>query len=431
MIWIIVITMIAVAIVRPNGKITFYQFNEVYTFSRGLDLQGGLHLKYALDLSGVEDKDRAEAIKGVKNVMEKRINPLGVSEPVVQTSKVGDKTALIIELPGQKDVEAAVKTIGQTAKLTFQEQDPNGQSATGYMATDLTGADLKPNGATVGQNPTTGAPIISLNFTSEGSAKFAKVTTRNVQKPIAIFLDDQPLQIATVQEPITGGQAQISGSFTIKEVQDTVRLLNAGALPVPLTLIEQRSIGATLGEESVKRSLMAGIVGLLAVALFMISYYRQLGLLAVIALVLYTLITLAIFKALPVTLTLSGITGFILSIGMAVDANILIFERLKEERRTGKPLARAISDGFDRAWSSIRDSNVSSLLTALILYNFASSSLIRGFSLTLMIGILISLFTAITVTRTLLFLTASIQPTTMPIADKIISLPPKRPRGRW
>lgn len=400
-VFIIILTMLAVAIVKPNAEITFYRWRWTYAFSQGLDLQGGVHLKYALDLSNVAESDRNEAIKGVREVMEKRINPLGVAEPVIQTSRLGDQTALIVELPGQKDVETAIETIGQTAQLTFRESDPEGQD---WVPTDLSGADLKPNGARVEQNPTTLQPVITLNFTAEGAEKFADITRRNVGKPIAIFLDEEPLQVATVQEEILGGQAQISGQFTVQEAQNTVRLLNAGALPVPLELVEQRQIGATLGQESIQRSLVAGIVGLTLVAIFMIAYYRRLGVIAVIALILYTLFSLAIFRLIPVTLTLAGITGFILSIGMAVDANILIFERLKEELREGKSMRRAIHDGFDRAWLSIRDSNASSILTALILYNFGASSLIRGFSLTLIIGILVSLFTAITVSRTLLYL---------------------------
>lgn len=445
LVWIIIIAMVAIAIVKPNGRIRFYNFDKSYEFSQGLDLQGGVHLEYALELDGVPEEERAEAIQGVKNVMEKRINPLGVSEPVIQTAKIGDSSALIIELPGQKDIQQAIDTIGKIAKLTFQEQDDSGESLTGYKETGLTGADLRPNGAAITLDQTTRAPIINLSFTEEGGEKFAGITARNVNKPLAIFLDDQPLQVATVQQAISGGQAQISGNFTIEEAQDNVRLLNAGALPVPLRLVVERNIGASLGEESIKRSFVAGVLGLAAVALFMIGYYRRLGLIAVAALSLYTLISLAIFKALPVTLTLAGITGFILSIGMAVDANILIFERYKEERKKGKSTQKAIHDGFERAWSSIRDSNASSIITALILYNFASSSLIKGFSLTLIIGILVSLFTAVTVSRTLLYLVmgtrllpgedkpqARAKKGTMALAEEPIKpAAPAVRRGRW
>ncbi len=391
--------MLAVAIVRPNGQLTFYRFHREYKFSEGLDLQGGIHLKYLLDLSKTPDNEKQEAIQGVKSVIENRVNPLGIAEPVIQTSKVGNDTALIVELPGQKDTQAAVDSIGRTAKLTFKELNPD---QTDFIETNLTGSDLK--SALVEQPQGSVSPVISLNFTDDGAKKFDEITRRNVGKPLAIYLDEQLLQQATVQQEISGGNAQISGSFTRLEAEDTVRLLKAGNLPVPLKLVDQKSIGASLGKESVQRSVVAGIVGLLAVAVFMILYYRMLGVVAVISLILYTIISLAIFKAMPVTLTLAGIAGFILSIGMAVDANILIFERLKEELSEGKSMRRAIHDGFNRAWSSIRDSNASSVITAMILYNFGSSSLVKGFSLTLIIGILVSLFTAITVSRTLLYL---------------------------
>lgn len=391
--------MLAVGIVRPHGQLTFYKFHREYKFSEGLDLQGGIHLKYILDLSKTPDNEKQEAIQGVKSVIENRINPLGIAEPVIQTSKVGNDTALIVELPGQKDTQAAVDSIGKTARLTFKELNAD---QTDFIETNLTGSDLKT--ALVEQPQGSVSPVISLNFTDEGAKKFGEITRRNVGKLLAIYLDDQLLQQATVQQEIPGGNAQISGSFTRKEAEDTVRLLKAGNLPVPLKLVDQKSIGASLGQESVHRSIVAGLVGLLAVAIFMILYYRMLGVIAVIALILYSIISLAIFKAMPVTLTLAGIAGFILSIGMAVDANILIFERLKEELSEGKSMRRAIHDGFNRAWSSIRDSNASSILTALILYNFGSSSLVKGFSLTLIIGILVSLFTAITVSRTLLYL---------------------------
>lgn len=400
-VFILVIAMLAVAVSRPNGELTFYKYHRAFKFSQGLDLQGGVHLKYRLNLDEVSQSARDQAIRGVKNVIENRINPLGIAEPVVQTSKVGSDAALIVELPGQKDVAGAVQSIGKTAKLTFREYDMTTEQV---KETDLTGADLRPNGASIGQNPTTGAPVINLAFTDEGSKKFELLTTRLVGQSLAIYLDDAPLQVAEVKEPISGGQAQINGQFTMLQAQETVRLLNAGALPVPLELIEQRTIGATLGHESVERSVVAGVIGLLLVSGFMIAYYRMLGVIASVSLLLYTAISLAIFKALPVTLTLAGITGFILSIGMAVDASILIFERLREELHEGKPHHQAIAQGFERAWSSIRDSNASSIITALILYNFGSSSLIKGFSLTLIIGILVSLFTAITVSRTLLYL---------------------------
>lgn len=273
-----------------------------------------------------------------------------------------------------------------------------------YTATDLTGKQLKR--ADVVFDPNSGAPQVQLVFNSDGTKLFAELTKKNLGKPLAIYLDGSPISIPTVQSEITNGTAVITGTYTLTEAKDLAKRLNAGALPVPITLISQQNIGATLGRESIERSLVAGLIGLLLVALFMTIYYRLPGFLAVVALFIYTLIVLAIFKLWPVTLTLAGIAGFILSIGMAVDANILVFERTKEELANGRPLLSAIDEGFRRAWLSIRDSNVSSLLTSLILIWFGSS-LIKGFAVTLSIGILVSMFSALTVTRTLLHLTVS------------------------
>jgi preprotein translocase subunit SecD len=244
-------------------------------------------------------------------------------------------------------------------------------------------------------------PQITLQFNDEGAQKFAELTTRNINKRIAIFLDGQILSAPTVNQAITDGKAVINGQFTLQEAKDLVTRLNSGALPVPIKLIEQQNVGATLGLASVRQSVAAGLIGFAIIALFMIIYYRLPGLLAVIALSIYILISLAIFKIFGITLTLAGIAGFILSVGMAVDANILIFERMKEELRRGKTMNQAVEDGFNRAWLSVRDSNVSSLITTFILGYFGSS-IIRGFAITLGLGILVSMFTAITVTRTFL-----------------------------
>lgn len=273
-----------------------------------------------------------------------------------------------------------------------------------YTATQLTGKQLKT--ATVVFDPNSGAPQVQLQFNSEGTKLFDELTKKNLGKPLAIYLDGSAISIPTVQSEITNGIAVITGDFSLPEAKQLARNLNAGALPVPITLISQQNIGASLGQESIERSLVAGLIGLLLVALFMVMYYRLPGLLAVVALCIYTLLVLAIFKLWPVTLTLAGIAGYILSIGMAVDANILVFERTKEELATGRPLLSAIDEGFRRAWLSIRDSNVSSLITALILIWFGSS-LIKGFAITLSIGILVSMFSALTVTRTLLRLFVS------------------------
>ncbi|MBI2263546.1 protein translocase subunit SecD, partial [Candidatus Berkelbacteria bacterium] len=259
-------------------------------------------------------------------------------------------------------------------------------------------AQLKKANVTFDQN---GNPEVAISFNKEGADKFKEITTRNLQKPVVIALDNEIVSAPTVQSAISDGNAVITGNFNIKEAKDLALQLNSGALPMPIKIAEQRRIGPTLGQESVKRSLVAGLVGILLVGLFMILYYRLPGLLATLALLFYGLFVLALFKLIPVTLTLAGVAGFILSIGMAVDANILIFERMKEELRAGKAKREAIEDGFRRAWSSIRDSNVSSLITCLILY-YGTTGLVRGFAVTLALGILVSMFTAITVSRTFL-----------------------------
>lgn len=268
-----------------------------------------------------------------------------------------------------------------------------------WKNTELTGKNLKR--ATVQFNQQDNTPEVSLEFDDQGAKLFEEITGRNVGKPVAIYLDGYPISVPNVNEAISGGKAVITGNFTIVEARDLTKRLNAGALPLPITLVNQQTIGASLGQESVSNSLKAGIVGLILVALFMIIYYRFLGVLSVLALAVYGLLSLAIFKLWPVTMTLSGIAGFILSIGMAVDANILIFERLKEELRAGKSLSMAIQEGFARAWPSIRDSNFTTILVSLVLIEF-STSVIKGFAVTLLLGVLISMFSAITVTRTLL-----------------------------
>jgi len=268
-----------------------------------------------------------------------------------------------------------------------------------WKNTELTGKNLKR--ASVQFNPQDNSPQVSLEFDDLGAKMFEDITERNVGKPVAIFLDNYPISTPNVNEKITGGQAVISGNFTVTEARDLSKRLNAGALPVPINLVNQQTVGASLGQQSVRDSLYAGMIGLILVAIFMLIYYRFLGLISVLALAAYGILTLAIFKIWPVTLTLSGIAGFILSIGMAVDANILIFERLKEELRAGKSLSSAISEGFSRAWPSIRDSNFTTILTTVVLIQF-STSVVKGFAITLMLGVLLSMFSAITITRTLL-----------------------------
>lgn len=404
-IFIIILTILAGFIVWPKGpNLKIGNWTKEIKIHEGLDLQGGTHLVYELDLSKVENKDQDSAAQSVINVIDRRINALGVSEPVIQSAKIGNKKTVIVELPGISDVEQAINLIGKTAQLSFWEQSGTDNSASdnalsSWQSTELTGAHLKR--ADVQFDQQTSDPQVAIQFDSEGAKMFADITKKNLQKPVAIVLDNEMISAPTVQSVIEDGKAIISGKFTVAEARKLAIELNAGALPVPITIIEQSNVGPTLGNDSVKTSIVAGLIGLILVALFMVIFYQFWGLLAVAALFIYTLISISLFKLIPVTLTLAGITGFILSIGMAVDANILIFARMKEERRTGKPMGSVIEDGFNRAWPSIRDSNISSLITCAILY-FTTTGTVRGFALTLAIGILVSLFTAITVTRTFL-----------------------------
>jgi preprotein translocase subunit SecD len=406
LIFILLLTASAFVIDWPNSfNIGFLKNVKMH---EGLDLRGGTHLVYELDLSKIDKKDTENAIQSVTKVMNNRVNFLGVSEATIQTASVGDKKSVIVELPGITDVNEAVGIIGKTAQLEFWELNTNNTNtstenvAMGWKPTELNGSHLKK--AEVKFDQQTGEPEVAIEFNDQGKKLFADITKRNLQKPLAIVLDNVIMSAPTVQTAIEDGQAVITGKFTIPEAKNLANILNAGALPVPVNLIEQRNIGATLGFDSVKASLLAGFVGIILIALFMISYYKFPGILAVIALSVYTLIVIAIFKLVPVTLTLAGIAGFILSIGMAVDANILVFERMKEELRSGKTLGASVDEGFKRAWLSIRDSNFSSLITCAILY-FTTTGLVKGFAVTLALGILVSLFTAITVTRTFLKLT--------------------------
>ncbi|PIP17970.1 MAG: protein translocase subunit SecD [Parcubacteria group bacterium CG23_combo_of_CG06-09_8_20_14_all_35_9] len=492
-------------------------------FHLGLDLQGGTHLIYEADLKEVEYKNCNEAMGGVRDVIERRVNMFGVSEPLVQ---VAEKDRLVVELAGVKDTAQAIKIIGEVPILEFKEENPpqelteeqkkeienynreaeekakeilekvlksgdfaelarehsdcpskdkggdldwfsrgmmvpefekaafalgkdeitqelvktpfgyhiikktdertiekegketeeirashilvKTKSERDYLApeaqetwknTGLSGKHLKHS--QVQFDPNTGSPEVGLEFNSKGQELFTEITERNVDKLVAIFLDGYPISIPRVNEPIRGGKAVITGDFNLKEAKLLAQRLNAGALPVPIKLISQQTVGASLGKESVEKSLAAGVIGLIAVLLFMILYYRLPGLMADLSLIIYGLIVLALFKLVPVTLTLAGIAGFILSIGMAVDANVLIFERLKEELRRGLPLSSAIQEGFWRAWPSIRDGNISTLITCVILYWF-STGMIKGFALTLSVGIFVSMFSAIVITKVFL-----------------------------
>ncbi len=376
-----------------------------FAIKLGLDLQGGTHLVYQADTSEISDSNKSSAVEATRVNIEKRINLLGVSEPLIQTSKVGDDYRIIVELAGVTDITQAINIIGQTAQLEFYEPKfATASSQQDFRPTGLTGKDLKLAQVQFnsGNANSTGQPVVSIEFNSEGTKKFAQITQKNIGQPVAIVLDNNLVTAPVVQTAITDGKAVISGNFTVATAKTLAIELNAGTLPVPIKIIAQRNVGASLGSDSIVKSVVAGVIGLVIVAIFMIVNYGLKGLLADVALLIYILVSLAVIRLIPITLTLAGIAGLILSIGMAVDANILIFERVKEELRWGRPLNSALELGFHRAWNSIRDSNVSSLITASILFWFGSGS-VRGFALTLIVGILVSLFTSIMVTRTLLF----------------------------
>ncbi|MBI3573716.1 protein translocase subunit SecD [Candidatus Kaiserbacteria bacterium] len=380
-----------------------------FAFRYGLDLEGGSHLVYQADVSKVDPSEVSAAMQSLRDVIERRVNIFGVSEPVVQTERggitgTGDER-LIVELPGITNLSDAVAAIGSTPVLEFRLQQNAATGTVAYVATGLTGAYLSHASLefSSGRAGTlANQPIIALQFNTDGAERFKDITTKNVGRQLGIFLDGQLISSPVIQEAIPNGQATITGSFTPQEARDLVRNLNFGALPVPISLISSQSVGASLGAQALSQSVMAGLWGFLMVGLFLLLWYRLPGLVAIVALCIYIALSLAIFKMIPVTLTVAGLAGFVLSIGMAVDANILIFERTKEELRGGKPLQEAIHEGFHRAWTSIRDSNLSSILTGIILYWLGGTAIIKGFALVFVIGVLVSMFTAVTVTRTFL-----------------------------
>lgn len=390
-------------------------------FKLGLDLSGGSHLVYRADTAGTQSGDIKEAMQSLRDVIEKRINIFGVSEPIVQVEEGGvfggtREQRLIVELPGITDVNEAIKRIGQTPTLEFKLLSKEGEAqiknagsgadiatvAQMFVDTGLTGRMLERASIQFDQN-FSNKPIVGLKFNKEGGDLFAKITRENTGRILGIFLDGNLMEAPYIREEITGGEGVITGNFTADQAKQIVRDLNYGALPMPVSLLSTETVGATLGDRAVDASVKAGIWAFIIVALFLISWYRFQGLVAALALAIYTIINLVLFKLIPVTLTAAGIAGFILSIGMAVDANILIFERTKEELKKGKSKYEALKEGFHRAWSSIRDSNLSSIITAVILYYFASTSVIKGFALVFLIGVLVSMFSAITASRTILF----------------------------
>ncbi|MBU0597680.1 protein translocase subunit SecD [Patescibacteria group bacterium] len=523
---ILLLTALAGVVDYPKGPdIKIGEYFKELKVHLGLDLQGGSHLLYDADTTEIPNEDKTSALEGVRDVIERRVNAFGVSEPLIQTSKKGNNWRIIVELAGITDVNEAISMIGETPLLEFKEEvteemteeeknalvaineeakkkaeevlaqvlQPEADFAalaneysedpgnTDYETEEKKGGDLdfftremmvpeftdvifdklevnqifpelvetqfgyhiiKKTGVQDDQarashilfmkqstenqptlentglsgkqlersyvefDPNTNEPQVALEFDNEGKELFAAITERNVNKIVGIYLDGSPISLPRVNQAIRDGTAIITGSFNLDEAKLLAQRLNAGALPVPITLVSQHNVGATLGSVSVEKSLLAGIVGLILVAIFMVIYYRLPGFMSVFALLTYAMLVLAIFKLIPVTLTLAGIAGFILSIGMAVDANILIFERSKEELQQGKSLKISIEEGFKRAWPSIRDSNISSLITCAILAWFGTS-IIKGFAITLGIGVILSMFSAITVSRTFLRLTAT------------------------
>jgi protein-export membrane protein SecD len=373
----------------------------------GLDLAGGTELTYKADTSNITT-DKQGALNSLRDVIDRRVNLFGVAEPLVQlehSSVVASQQEdrLLVELPGVTDVKAAVDAIGKTPVLEFKLAKAGTGTTTDYVATGLTGQFLKSAELQFGngsQNALS-TPIVVLHFTDDGAKLFEKLTAANVGNVLAIFLDGQPISTPVIQEAIPNGNATITGKFTPEEGRNLVQNLNFGALPVPIQLESSNTVGATLGESAFHAGLIAGAVGFLLVALFMVLWYRLSGVVASVALIIYLLINIAAIKFIPITLTASGIAGFILSIGMAVDANVLIFERIKEELRAGKKTREAIHIGFSRAWPAIRDGHLTMLISVVILF-WLGTSIVQGFALVFGFGVIASLFSAVSISRVFL-----------------------------
>ena len=423
------LTVVAAFIALPDQiasftkpKIDFYflgkHIYKDYQLRKGLDIQGGMQVVLEAEMDNIAEEDRATALEAAREVIAKRVDLYGISESSIQTSKAGGQSRLIIELPGVSDPAEALELVGRTALLEFKLQRELTETEiaestlsaqvwlNSFVETGLTGKQLKRSQAQL--DPQTSRPIISLEMNEEGRDLFATITKENVNEVLAIFIDGIPIMTPVISTPILDGRAVINGDFTVDEAKNLAIQLNAGALPVNIKVLEQKTIGASLGDESIQKSVKAGIIGLALVLLFMMLYYGWLGFVASISLVIYAILTIALYKVLGVVLTLPGIAGLILTIGMAVDANILIFERMKEELRSGHPYARAMELGFGRAWDSIKDANLASIFTALVLINplnfsfLNTSGMVKGFGLTFLIGTLLSLFTGVVVSRLLL-----------------------------
>lgn len=413
---------IAVVILIVAGVLGYFVYHTeatqgAWAFKLGLDLSGGTHLVYNADVSKVEPGEVNDALAALQTVIERRVNAFGVGEPVVQTQQGGalggGEHRLIVELPGVTDVDEAVKMIGATPVLEFKLVKPGFEASTtdatgnanpaAFTDTGLTGKYLTRASLVFanGTSQVAGTPTVQIVFNAEGAKLFKDITTANVGKQVAIFLDGALVSAPTVQEPIVDGTAIISGNFTAETAKLLVRDLNLGALPVPIALESTQTIGATLGEKALQAGVMAGIIGFIILSIFMILWYRLPGVIAVLSLVIYVIVMLTLFKLLGVVLTAAGLAGLILSIGLAVDANVLIAERMKEELKDGKTAEAAIREGFSRAWLAIRDSNIAHIIAGVILFWFGTS-LIKGFALVFGLGVFVSMLSAITISRSFL-----------------------------
>lgn len=414
---------VAVIVIVAAGALGFFVYKTQvdhgnWAFKLGLDLSGGTELIYNADTSKVPAAQVSDSLGALQSVIERRVNAFGVSEPVVQTEQGGalgtGQYRLIVDLPGVTDVNQAIQSIGQTPTLEFKLVKPGFEASTtnpdgsvnqnAFEDTGLTGeylssASLQFTGGTT--NSLASQPVVEINFNAQGAKLFSQITDANVGHALGIFLDGQLIEAPNISEKIDNGQAVISGNFTAQQAKDLATNLNLGALPVPITLASTQTIGATLGADALAAGVMAGLVGFLVLSAFMILWYRLPGVVAVVSLVIYTVIMLALFKLIPVVLTAAGIAGFILSVGLAVDANILIAERMKEELANGKKAEDAIREGFARAWLAIRDSNIAHIIASVILF-WLGTSIIKGFALVFGLGVIISMLSAITISRTFL-----------------------------
>lgn len=390
-------------------------FSFAPAFKKGLDIQGGMQVVLQADMSSIAAADRDTALESARQVILRRVDMYGINEPVVRSSKLAETYRIVVELAGIKNEQEALSLIGTTAELDFRlfnSSDSATATASGlalltqFKPTGLTGKELHRTGVQFDQQ--TGKPVIGIEFSQEGKEIFGKITTEHTGEVLGIFLDGIPMMYPKIQTAILDGRAILTGEFTLDEAKNISIQLNAGALPVPITVVEQKSIGPSLGSDAITQSTRAGFIGLVLVMIFMVLLYGYKGFLANVTLVLYGIYTVALYKIMGVTLTVPGIAGLLLSVGMAVDASILVFERMKEELRDGQPFARALELGFGRAWDSIKDANVATIVTALVLINpfnwpvLNTSGPVRGFGVTLLLGVLISLTTGVFVLRTFL-----------------------------